>query len=94
MLTSKLLKTCYKGLSIYILLNIFWGILHYTFDTTRFSNDGMLSPSGASLFVNIIVAHLAQVCFGASVPNTIIKPERKLCGITCVSSNLPVCNRG
>ena len=33
---------------------------------------------------------LAQVCFGASVPNAIIKPERKLCGITCVSSVLPV----
>ena len=37
--------------------------------------------------------HLAQVCFGASVPNAIIKPKRKLCGITCVSSVLPVCNR-
>ena len=25
--------------------------------------------------------HLAQVCFGASVPNAIIKPKRKLRGI-------------
>ena len=43
-------------------------------------------------FLFFCCAHLAQVCFGASVPNTIIKPERKLCGITCVSSVLPVCN--
>ena len=46
-------------------------------------------PSGASMFG----PHLAQVCFGASVPNIIIKPERKLRGIICVSSILPVCNR-
>jgi hypothetical protein len=41
----------------------------------------------------VFASHLAQVCFGASVPNTIIKFKSKLCGITCAVLNRPVCNR-
>jgi hypothetical protein len=39
-------------------------------------------PSGASMVCPI----WRKFVFGASVPNTIIKPKRKLCGITCCRS--------